>query len=327
MSPTPWLSLLFPMYRVEPWLRACIASLQPQLDDGVELVFVDDASPDGSAALVEQLLPQARVIRQPENRGVSVARNRLLDEARGDYLWFIDPDDLIEPGVIPRLKALIARHRPDLVTCDFRVFDDGPSTASIKPRHQHIASFDGPAGIVTDDVNLRLRGLFVHGQFHPWSKVVRRACWPAGLRFAAGRVYEDLALYPRLVLHTPQHLHVAEVWVAYRQRSGSLMSALCSQRLDDWTAALDGLAAELPPLDDDTRFEIAHFCARTLLRARRRRRQLGGNALLGLAADAARFERSSPLTRQQLLAAYVRRGRWLRGLQWWLNLQRAPQAR
>ena len=328
-APRPWLSLLFPVYRVEPWLRACIESLRPQLDDGVELVFVDDASPDGSAALVERLLPQARLIRLAENGGVSAARNRLLDEAQGDYLWFIDPDDLVEPGVIPRLKALIGAHRPDLVSCDFRVFDDGgASTASLKPRHRHIASFDGPAGVLMNDVSQRLRGLFVHGQFHPWSKIVRRACWPATLRFAAGRIFEDMALYPRLVLHTPRHLHVAEVWVAYRQRGGSLMSRLDAKRLDDWTAALDGLAAELPPLDEAARFEIAHFCARTLLRARRRRLKLGGDALAGLATDAERFERSSPLGRRELLAAYFRRGRWLRGLQWWLNrAQRAPQAR
>jgi glycosyltransferase involved in cell wall biosynthesis len=317
VSSAPWLSLLFPMYRVEPWLQACIASLKPQLDDGVELVFVDDASPDGSAALVARLLPQARLIRQAENRGVSAARNRLLDEARGDYLWFIDPDDLVEPGVIPRLKALIAEHRPDLLSCDFRVFDDGPSTESVKPRHRHVASFDGPAGVVMDDVDQRLRGFFVHGQFHPWSKVVRRACWPAALRFPEGRVFEDMAVYPRLLLHTPRHLHVAEVWIAYRQRGGSLLGSLDVKRLDDWTWALAGLAAELPPLDDDTRFEIAHFCARTLLRARRRRLQLGGQALAGLTTDAERFARSSPLTRRELLAAYFRRGRWLRGLQWW----------
>lgn len=314
---TPWLSLLFPMYRVEPWLEACIASLLPQLDDGVELVFVDDASPDGSAALVQQRLPQARVLHQPENRGVSAARNRLLDEARGDYLWFIDPDDLVEPGVIPRLKALLQQHRPDLLSCDFRVFDDGPSTESVKPRHRHVASFDGPGGVLMNDVDQRLRGYFVHGQFHPWSKVVRRACWPASLRFPEGRVFEDMAVYPRLLLHTPRHLHVAEVWVAYRQRGGSLLANLDARRLDDWTAALDGLAAELPPLQADTRFEIAHFCARTLLRARRRRQQLGGEALAGLGTDAERFVRSSPLTRQELLAAYFKRGRWLRGLQWW----------
>lgn len=314
-----WLSLLLPMYRVEAWLPACLDSLRGQLDDGVEVILLDDASPDGSAGLAQALLPQARVIREPLNRGVSAARNRLLDAAQGEYLWFIDPDDLIEPGVIPRLKALLAQHRPDLLTCDFRVFDDGPSTASVKPRHRHIASFDGPAGVVMEDVGLRLRGLFRHGQFHPWSKVVRRACWPAGLRFPEGRVFEDMAVYPRLVLHTPRHLHVAEAWVAYRQRSGSLLSRLDARRLDDWTWALDGLAAELPALDDDTRFEIAHFCARTLLRARRRRRQLGGDALAGLATDLQRFERSSPLGHRALLAAYLRRGRWLRALQWWRN--------
>jgi hypothetical protein len=320
-----WLSLLLPLYRVQAWLPACIESLRPQLDERVEIICVDDASPDDSAAVVQQLLPQARVIRLPANGGVSAARNRLLDEARGDYLWFIDPDDLVEPGVIPRLKALLTEHQPDLLTLDFRLFDDGPCTDSIKPRHRHLSSFAGPGHVVMDDVNLRLRGLFANGQFHPWSKVVRRACWPASLRFPVGRIYEDLALYPRLALHTPRHLHIPEVWVAYRQRGGSLMSALCTQRLDDWTAALDGLAAELPPLDEDTRFEIAHFCARTLLRARRRRLQLGGPALDGLATDAQRFERSSPLSRDQLLAAYVRRGRWLRGLQWWA--QRAQQAR
>lgn len=317
MSPKVWLSLLFPMYRVEPWLRACIESLKPQLDDGVELIFVDDASPDASAALVAQLLPQARLIRQPENRGVSAARNRLLDEARGDYLWFIDPDDLVEPAVLPRLKALLAEHRPDLLSCDFRVFDDGPSTESVKPRHRHMASFEGPSGVLMNNVDQRLRGFFVHGQFHPWSKIVRRACWPAALRFPEGRVFEDMAVYPRLMLRTPRHLHVAEVWVAYRQRVGSLLSQLDQKRLDDWTWALDGLAAELPPLGNDTRFEIAHFCARTMLRARRRRLQLGGDALAGLRTDAERFERSSPLSRRALLAAYLRRGRWLRGLQWW----------
>lgn len=315
----PWLSLLFPMYRVEPWLAACIESLRPQLDADVELIFVDDASPDGSAALVERLLPQARLVRLASNQGVSAARNRLLDEARGEYLWFIDPDDLVEPGVLPRLRALLHQHRPDLLSFDFRVFDDGPGTESVKPRHRHIASFDGPAGRLMDDVDQRLRGYFVHGQFHPWSKVVRRACWPAPLRFPVGRVFEDMAVYPRLLLHTPRHLHVAEVWVAYRQRPGSLLAGLDVKRLDDWTAALDGLAAELPPLQDDTRFEIAHFCARTLLRARRRRLQLGGEALAGLATDVERFERSSPLSRRALLKAYVKRGRWLRGLQWWRN--------
>jgi len=203
----PWLSLLFPMYRVEPWLKACIESLKPQLDEGVELVFVDDASPDGSAALVEQLLPQARLIRQPENRGVSAARNRLLDAARGDYLWFIDPDDLVEPGVIPRLKALIGQHHPDLLSCDFRVFDDGASTESAKPRHRHIASFAGPSGVLMEDVNQRLRGFFVHGQFHPWSKVVRRACWPSALRFPEGRVFEDSPslILPHFFNHQTHH--------------------------------------------------------------------------------------------------------------------------
>jgi len=321
----PWLSILLPVYRVEPYLLACAASILGQADAGVELVFVDDASPDGSAALIETLAAgdaRVRLIRHASNQGVSAARNTLLDAARGDYLWFVDPDDLMEVGAIPRLRTLLEQPQaPDLVMCDFRAFDDGSSKPA-KLRYQHIPSFVGAAR--GEDLDALLSGLFQAGQLHPWSKIVRRASWPAGLRFPVGRVFEDLAVYPRLALQVRRFVHVPEVWIAYRQRAGSALANLSAARLDEWMSALDGYAAELPALSEATRFEIAHFCARTFLRASKRRSRLGRIGQEGLSEALRRFARqwraSSPLTPEQLLQAYLRRGRLLRWLQlrWWL---------
>ncbi|MEJ6002854.1 glycosyltransferase family 2 protein [Paucibacter soli] len=318
----PWLSILLPVYRVEPYLLACAASILDQADAGVELVFVDDASPDGSAALVESLQardPRVRLLRHAHNQGVSAARNTLLDAARGDYLWFVDPDDLMEPGALARLKAVLAQQAPDLVMCDFRAFDDGSSKPA-KPRYQHIPSFIGAAQ--GEDLDGLLSGLFQAGQLHPWSKIVRRAIWPAGLRFPVGRVFEDLAVYPRLALQVRRFVHAPEVWIAYRQRAGSALANLSAARLDEWMGALEGYAAELPTLSEGTRFEIAHFCARTFVRACKRRSRLGQQGLSeALRRFARQWRASSPLSPEQLLRAYLQRGKWLRWLQlrWWLS--------
>ena len=203
-APTPWLSILLPVYSVEPYLAACAESILSQADSGVELVFVDDASADGSAALLTALQAahpdRVRLLRHAVNGGISAARNSLLDAARGDYLWFIDPDDLMEAGALAALKAVVDGHAPDWISCDFRSFDDATGQPR-RTRHTHQASFSGPANVLSEDTALLVRGLLQTGQLHPWSKVIRRVIWPAELRFPVGRVFEDLAVFPRLALH------------------------------------------------------------------------------------------------------------------------------
>lgn len=337
-QPTPWLSILLPVYRVEAYLLACADSILQQADVGVELVFVDDASPDGSGALLAQLQQthpgQVRVLTQSHNQGVSAARNRLLDEARGDYLWFIDPDDLLEPGVIPKLKALIEAEGPDLIMCDFRAFEDESGRVR-KPRLAHVSTFaglGGSSGRLCHDRDALIQGLFKAGQLHPWSKIIRRAIWPAELRFPLGRIFEDLAVLPRVALQVSSYHHVPEVWVGYRQRPGSALSNLSAARIDDWMQALLGYGAAMKasgtPFHAQTEFEVAHFSARTLLRACKRRRALGNtDAKSDAASDLKRFIQewlqSSPLTADQLLQAYLRRGMVLRALQFWLCLRHA----
>ena len=332
----PWLSILLPVYKVQDYLPACAESILSQADEGVELLFVDDASPDRSADIVDGLAAsdsRVRLIRHERNQCVSAARNTLLDAARGDYLWFIDPDDLMEPGAIPALRRIVHETRPDLVMCDFRRFDDGDPRPQ-KAKYAHIASFAGDGSARGAGADALLRGLFACGQLHPWTKIVRRAAWPAGLRFPVGRIFEDLAVYPRLALGLQSFVHVPEVWVAYRQRAGSALSALDAERLEQWTQALDGFAAELDaidiPISDATRLQIAHYCARSFVRAAKRRVRLKAP---GEAEALWRFVQclraASPLGPQQLMQAYLRQGRLLRWLQlrYWLRRADGPSIR
>ncbi len=313
MNNTPWLSILVPVYGVEAYLPACLDSILAQADEGVEVVLVDDASPDGCAAVLADYAaryPQrVRVLTHECNQGISAARNTLLEAARGEYLWFIDSDDLLEPRALASLKRITDAHKPDLITCGFRSFDDATGRAR-KARYAHIPSYLGAAGVLSTDRDALLQGLFATGRFHPWSKIVRRAVWPQGLRFPVGRVFEDLAVYARLALRVQSHWHAAEVWIAYRQREGSALATMSPAKLDDRMQALKGYAFDVQTLGlkQRTLFAISHYAARALLNVRK----LGPYRAL----DDELWASASPLTSTQLARAYLRRGWLLRWLQW-----------
>jgi glycosyltransferase involved in cell wall biosynthesis len=328
-----WLSILLPVHDVGEYLDACIASVVDQGIEGVEIVCVDDASPGADAARLESWRTrhpqQVRVITHARNRGVAAARNTLLDNATGRYVWFVDPDDLVEPGALAALRAIVDADAPDLVLCDFRTFASAPpgaggETAAPGSRRAHVHTFDPPPDAPPGSRAALVGGLFRSGQMHAWTKIVRRAAWPDHVRFPEGRVFEDLALFPRLALAIDTFHDSRQVWVAYRQREGSLLATLSAARIDDWTLALSGYADELraAALGTGIDFEVAHFSARTLLRAIRRHRRLPSSADDGaaIARYVARWRDASPLDASALSRAYLARGRigrWLQ-LRWTL---------
>ena len=333
---TPWLSILLPVFNVGAALDDCLRSILDQHMDGVELVLVDDATTASDTLRLEAWRSarpgSIRVVTHPHNLGVAASRNTLLAEARGTYVWFVDPDDVMEPGSLASLERIVEAHRPDMVVCDFRTFADTAAPPGSRPAasllRPHVQTFKGASNKLSSSGEDLVAGLFRTGQFHPWTKIVRRSAWPAALRFPVGRVFEDLAVFPRLALAAPLHYHAPEVWISYRQREGSVLATLDRKKLEDWTLALTGFARELrmSPLrqDDDMLFEVAHFCARTLLRAMRRDRRLAPREgeRQRFRTYVERWRESSPLTSEALMRAYVARGMLGRWAQWRWTLWR-----
>jgi len=326
----PWLSILLPVFNVGAALDDCLRSILDQDMDGIELVLVDDATSPSDGRRLDlwrsRRPDSIRVVTHAGNLGVAAARNTLLSEARGTYLWFVDPDDVMEAGSLASLKRIVDAFRPDMVVCDFRTFADMPGSPGSPPAasvlRPHVQTFKGRSNELSHSAEALIAGLFRTGQFHPWTKIVRRSAWPATLRFPVGRVFEDLAVFPRVALAAPIHYHVPEVWISYRQREGSVLATLDQKKLDDWTLALTGFAQDLrsSPLrqDADMLFEVAHFCARTLLRAVRRdhRLPLRPGERERMRTYVERWRASSPMDAEALTRAYVARGMLGRWAQW-----------
>lgn len=121
---SPILSIVVPIYKVEPYLRKCVDSLinQDLSSEEYEIILVDDGSPDKCGAIADAYATKSgniKVIHQ-NNGGLSVARNTGIDAAKGKYIQFVDSDDYLEPNVIGALVERAERDNLDVLRFNYR---------------------------------------------------------------------------------------------------------------------------------------------------------------------------------------------------------------
>lgn len=123
----PLISIIIPVYNVEKYLPACLDSVLAQTYRNLEVILVDDGSPDGSGAVCDAYAAKdsrIRVIHQ-ENGGASAARNAGLDLASGSFIGFIDPDDYIEPDMYEILYEQLQSSGADVAQCGYVWEEEG----------------------------------------------------------------------------------------------------------------------------------------------------------------------------------------------------------
>jgi cellulose synthase/poly-beta-1,6-N-acetylglucosamine synthase-like glycosyltransferase len=265
----PWLSVLIPVYGVERYLEACVESVRAQADAGVEIVLLDDASPDRcgqiAAALQERHPHTIRSLAHRRNRGLSAARNSLLDAARGRYVWFLDSDDELLPGAIAELRAIVEADAPDLVLCDFRVLRERRRWRHRLQGESHRRSYLGGMPKLSRDRDMLVKGMLRSRQLHAWSKIATREAWRQA-PFPEGRYFEDIAVIPRLVGATRRWCHASRPWVGYRQRDDSILATMDQRKVHDQLVSMRELSRGLSRmpggLDAEASAAVDYFCMR-----------------------------------------------------------------
>jgi len=106
----PSISIIIPVYNVEPYIAECVESVMRQTYTGpMECIIVDDCGTDKSIEIVKQLITEYkgpidfRIQHHEHNRGLAVARNTDTDAATGDYIYYLDSDDWVEPNIVELL--------------------------------------------------------------------------------------------------------------------------------------------------------------------------------------------------------------------------------
>jgi glycosyltransferase involved in cell wall biosynthesis len=122
----PFFSIIIPVYNVAPYLRECLDSVLSQTFTDWEAICVDDGSTDGSGAILDEYAAKDKRFRvfHKKTGGVSSARNLALDNAKGEWVWFVDGDDMIHPSSLSWLWARISKLDEDISTFSITNFNE-----------------------------------------------------------------------------------------------------------------------------------------------------------------------------------------------------------
>lgn len=232
----PVLSVIVPVYNTAPYLQACAQSILAQSLADLELILVDDGSTDGSGFLCDVLAAADRrvVVLHTDNGGVSAARNRGLDRARGDFIGFVDSDDALHPAMYARLYRAARDEGADIACCGYRRTDENlreHGEPSVFPEST-LNGLQALEYLFTDD--------YVYFTI-PCNKLFKAALF-ADYRFPTGKRYEDGHAAFRLLQKSGTVVCLPEALYSYRTHAESFtQAALTVTNLDALDSVIDAV--------------------------------------------------------------------------------------
>ena len=192
----PLISVIVPVYKAEAYLEKCVGSIRNQTYSNLEIILVDDGSPDNCGRMCDAFAAEDARIRvfHKENGGQSSARNLGLDNMQGDYVAFVDSDDWIEPDMYRHLYGLIWEHDAQIACCGIRNhFLDGRVTY-FNPQYPA----DGQIRLYTtvEALEESLRNCRI--TYSPCDKLYHSSVF-RDVRMTVGKIYEDMEMIPKCI--------------------------------------------------------------------------------------------------------------------------------
>ena len=226
----PLITVIVPIYNVEQYLEKCVNSILKQTYQHLEIILVDDGSPDNCGAICDQYscVDQRIKVIHKQNGGLSDARNAGLDMANGEFIAFVDSDDTIMPEMIEKLYQRIMTDQSDMAFCGYKQVDqDG----------EILSEYYLPDNVLTGFEALKA-SYESNGVLYTvaWNKLYRKHLFQY-IRFPVGKYHEDEYTTYQIIDRCGRVSIVRETLYIYNQRDNSIMQEAYSLR------RLDGIEA------------------------------------------------------------------------------------
>lgn len=181
-------SVIVPIYNVEKYLDRCIKSIVDQTYNNLEIILVDDGSPDNCSDLCDswKCKDERIVVIHKTNGGLSDARNAGLDISSGDYVMFIDSDDFISPCMVEYMLSCANEKKVDIVTCGRYIYKTSVLKKQNVNKKTRILSGEKA-------ISFLFRGKYIEEA--AWDKIYKREIFNK-IRFPVGEINEDLPIMP-----------------------------------------------------------------------------------------------------------------------------------
>lgn len=231
------LSLIIPIYNVEKYIIDCLNVLINQVADcDIEIILIDDGTPDNSIFLIEEFLKDKPIrvknkfiIHNQRNQGLSAARNSGIELARGEYIAFLDSDDIVSENYFKILLEKINLHHPDIIEFNANRFDDSG-------RFYEIWNSVISSGFYQMNENI-LNKVATQSAWYAWKRIYKKELFKE-IKFPVGKNFEDAYTIPYIYLKSKNIYFIDEILLHYRFNPNSITSSITDKNLSDFKDAI-----------------------------------------------------------------------------------------
>lgn len=242
----PLISVIVPVYQVKDYIDECMESLLAQTYKNLEIILVDDGSTDGSGEMCDKYasLDERVCVIHQENQGLSGARNAGINISHGEYVAFVDSDDVVLPDYIMILYVILNKYQTDIAVCAYLqgelscikpAGEGDPKSADMRNYVDHmLGKAETGAVVMSSEQMLRQwHGKYKKLETVVWNKLYRASVLKGGggcvtIHFPLGKIHEDV-LTSHLIVQNANSiaLTMRELYV-YRKRPGGITTQVVS---------------------------------------------------------------------------------------------------
>lgn len=253
------ISVIVPVYKVEKYIRKCIDSIINQTYKNLEIILVDDGSPDNCPQICDEYAQKEsriKVIHQ-ENMGVSVARNNGIEIATGKYIGFVDSDDYIESTMFEDLLDALVKNDAQMSICNFNVITDKEKYIRNKYPNEKTYNKKEILRELILDKNI---------QSYPWNKLYVKKLFDT-IRFPAGKNYEDIGTTFYLIEKCERIQLIGKAEYNYINRNDSIVFNIKEKTIIDYIDIIMKRYEHIYQNYEDLRDCNFYYLAKTLITA------------------------------------------------------------
>lgn len=232
-------SVIVPIYKVEPYLKRAVASILHQTYHNLEIILVDDGSPDQCGRICDDYAKEDNRITviHKENGGLSDARNAGLDAAHGEYIVFVDSDDFIAEDYVETLMQCLKKYDADVAMCSYAVTASVELDESIfKASRDEMVEVCDRRELLNNlyDANHKDATYFIVS----WNKIYKASLWQ-DVRFPKGRIHEDEATTYKIYDRAQKGVYLHRPLYGYFTAPSSITRDRFNIKRLQWMDALD----------------------------------------------------------------------------------------
>lgn len=261
---TRLVTVIVPVYNVEPYLEECMASIRRQTFKNIEVILVDDGSTDKSGLIGDDYVKRDKRIRiiHQQNLGHGPACNKGIDQARGEYVMFCDGDDFYFPKMVERLVLAVEASKVDVATATAYAFETETGNVSMDPNYSVV-----PVPYVPPDDCLTRSQIIKYAWRLPvqyWAKIYNLAWLRRNkIRFTNKKMsYDDTSFHWQILVHANKMALLREQLYGYRMnRPGASYTSIKQPEYYDAHKLAEEVVREIEPLmlDDFYQWFVAEM--------------------------------------------------------------------